>query len=152
MILAVISMHLISALIHVESRGNDEAVGDYVDGRPTSFGCLQISQRVLDDVSRISGYRVTIANAFRRKDAIWICQTYLNYWATRLKLGHEPTDEDRARIWNAGPDGWHKRETHAYWVKVSSRMASTDDGTWSYDFRVSTDPMDIIVNTPRIRR
>lgn len=135
--LAVISMHLISALIHTETRGvrdPDHAMGDYVHGRPTAFGCLQISQKVIDDVNRITGRRLTVTDAFHRPTAIWICQTYLNYWATKERLGREPTDQDRARIWNGGPDGWHEWATMRYWGKVHQRMASTDDGTWNYDF------------------
>lgn len=143
MILAMVSIHLISALIQVESKGNDLAVGDFVHGRPTAFGCLQISQRVLDDVTRITGHRVTAANAFRRRDALWICETYLDHWVTKERLGREPTDEDRARVWNGGPDGWSNWRTDDYWRKVSEQMAKTDDGTWRYDFKVSTDPMDI---------
>lgn len=140
MILAVITMRFISALIQVESGGNDRAVGDYVNGLPTSFGCLQISEKVLTDVSRISGCKVTYANAFRRLDAIWICQTYLYHYATAERLGHEPTFEDYARIWNGGPDGWREKATLPHAVKVAREMDKIDDGKWEFDFRVTDRP------------
>lgn len=126
--MAIISMHLISALIYVESTGNDRALGDYVNGSPTSFGCLQISNVCLADILRITGKKI---NPLKRQEAIWGCQKYLEHYATNERLGREPTDQDRARIWNGGPDGWCNPATVVYWTKVSKRMASTDDGTWS---------------------
>lgn len=140
------------ALITAETKGvpnPDTAMGDYVHGHPTSFGCLQISRKVLDDVQTITGRRLTVIDALNRPMAIWICQTYLDHWATRDLLGHEPTDEDRARIWNGGPEGWHKRDTIFYWWKVQRELHSTDDGTWYFDFSLPDDPPKVHV---RIRK
>ena len=53
---------------------------------------------------------------------------YISYYATKRRLGHVPTDEDRARIWNGGPDGWKEEGTKGYWEKVKrelERIAAT---------------------------
>lgn len=119
----MISALLIAALIHVESHGNDRALGDYVKGHPTAFGCLQISHGVLDDVHRLTRLNLlSIGDCFDRETSIWVCRVYLDHYCTAIRLGREPTDEDRARCWNGGPDGWRKPETGAYWFKVQTAM------------------------------
>ncbi len=118
----VISALLLQALISVESRGNDRALGDYVGGRPTSFGCLQISDKVLADVSYFTGHRMTREDAFNRPMAVKICLVYLSHYATEVRLGHTPTDQDLARIWNGGPNGWCDPKTLLYWVKVQRTL------------------------------
>jgi hypothetical protein len=42
----------------------------------------------------------------------------MNRYATKARLGHEPTDEDLARIHNGGPNGVKRRSTIGYWHKV----------------------------------
>lgn len=118
----VISALLIQALISVESHGNDRALGDYVHGRPTSFGCLQISLKVLTDVSKITGHKVGVEDAFNRPMAVKICLVYLSHYATEDRLGHAPTDQDLARIWNGGPNGWADPKTMPYWRKISRSL------------------------------
>ena len=47
----------------------------------------------------------------------------LAYWdryATMKRLGRNPTDEDRARIHNGGPNGWNSNKTIDYWRKVKA--------------------------------
>jgi hypothetical protein len=112
-------MSLIFALISVESGGNDHAWGD--NGK--AWGCLQITQAVIDDVQRIAP-RDRYYNCFKRADAIWICQTYLNHYATKPRIGREPTMQDYARIWNGGPLGWRKKETKPYWLKVKKVLTA----------------------------
>jgi len=112
---------LILALIAVESGGNDHAWGD--NGK--AWGCLQITAEVMEDVQRISP-RERYYNAFVRDDAIWICRTYLNHYVTRSRIGHEPTLEDYARCWVAGPDGWKKECSRPYWLKVKKALISSE--------------------------
>jgi hypothetical protein len=119
----VIPYLLLTALIHVESGGNDRALGDYVQGAPTRFGCLQIGDEVLADVRRISGHWVSRPDAFDRAKASQICVLYLSYWCEPSRLGHEPTMEDFARVWNGGPEGHRKQSTITYWHRVERVLA-----------------------------
>jgi len=109
---------LIEAVIAVESSGNDFAVGD--GGK--SVGCLQIRKSVVDDVNRAYGTKYTYADRFSRKKSKEIFLRYMNLYATRKRLKRAVTNEDRARIWNGGPDGYAKAETKRYWNRVKRRM------------------------------
>lgn len=113
---------LLTALINVESGGNDRALGDYRHGEPTAFGCLQISDAVIADVRRITDHGVTRENAFDRKMSVSICMIYLAHYVTRDRLGHEPTMEDYARCWNGGPMGYKNPATLLYWAKVQKEL------------------------------
>ena len=113
---------LIKALILVESGGDDSVVGDK-HLRDKAYGPLQIRQPVCDDYNRVHGtnYRAGIVLG-NRKLSEKICSWYTNHYATKSRLGRSPTDEDRARIWNGGPDGWKRSSTKAYWQKVSREL------------------------------
>lgn len=109
---------LIAALIQIESAGNDNAVGD----RGRALGCLQIRAEVVHDVNTIAGTNLNLRDMYDRRTAVSVCLLYLSHYATRDRLRHEPTVEDMARIWNGGPDGWLKKETRDYWIKVHAMM------------------------------
>jgi len=47
-----------------------------------------------------------------------IIRAYWQRYATQKRLGRKPTDEDRARIHNGGPNGYKKESTEKYWKKV----------------------------------
>ena len=109
---------LIEALIQVESGGDNNAVGD-CNLSSKAYGCLQIRQPCVDDFNKWNG------TSHRAKDCLGnrplsttICKWYLGYYANEKRLGRMPTDEDRARIWNGGPNGWKKLVTTNYWTKV----------------------------------
>ena len=51
-----------------------------------------------------------------------VMQSYMDRYATARRLGHEPTDQDIARIYNGGPNGYRRRNTLAYWVKVQQHL------------------------------
>ena len=51
-----------------------------------------------------------------------IVKRYLAIYATQDRLGRPPTDEDRARIWNGGPNGYKKKATESYWDKIVEAM------------------------------
>ena len=109
---------LIRALIVVESHSNDNAVGDK-QMRDKAYGCLQIRKPCVEDVNRRCGTAYTAeATLGNRALSIWICQKYLEMYATEKQLGRKPTFEDLARIWNGGPSGWKSRRTEVYWQKV----------------------------------
>jgi len=113
---AVPSDRLLDALVKVESNGNASAVGD--NGK--AYGCLQIWSVVVQDVNEVSRVKYTHADAFDPAKARAICRAYLARYATAKRLGREPTDEDFARIWNGGPNGWRKNSTIKYWHKVAA--------------------------------
>ena len=105
--------NLISALIIVESSGNDQAIGD--QGR--AIGCLQIHKAVVLDVNRITGSNYRHQDMTNRVQARAVCEAYLKHW------GKGKTTEEQARIWNAGPQGHNrKKATEAYWNKVRKQL------------------------------
>lgn len=131
--MTIIPYLLLTALVQVESGGNDHAKGDYVRGEPTSYGCLQIGDKVLADVRRISGVWVSRSDAFNRRKSCEICVTYLSHYATRERLGHDPSIEDFARIWHRGPDGWrdpsaveYARRVNRLYLSLSRLPAGSD--------------------------
>ena len=105
--------NLISALIIVESSGNDRAIGD--QGR--AIGCLQIHKAVVADVNKFTGSHYRHQDMTNRAQARAVCEAYLKHW------GKGKTTEEQARIWNAGPQG-HKKKTatQAYWNKVEKHL------------------------------
>jgi hypothetical protein len=105
--------NLISALIIVESSGNDLAIGD--QGR--AIGCLQIHKAVVADVNKFTGSHYRHQDMTNRVQARAVCEAYLKHW------GKGKTTEEQARIWNAGPQG-HKKKTatQAYWNKVEKHL------------------------------
>ena len=104
--------NLISALISVESSGNDLAIGD--QGR--AIGCLQIHKAVVLDVNRITGSHYKHSEMTNRVAARAVCETYLKAY------GKGATTEQLARRWNGGPTGDRKSATEAYWSKVKKHL------------------------------
>ncbi len=113
---------LIQGLIQVESHGNDHALGDR-HMKDKAYGPLQIRKPCVDDVNRRFGTKIRPEDLLgNRSLSVWVCQKYLQMYATRDRLGREPRDEDRARIWNGGPEGWRSKATAAYWSKVQTML------------------------------
>jgi hypothetical protein len=104
--------NLISALIIVESSGNDQAIGD--NGR--AVGPLQIHRGVVLDVNRITGSHYKHSEMTNRVAARAVCEAYLKAY------GKGKTTEQQARIWNGGPTGDRKTATEGYWRKVQKAI------------------------------
>lgn len=104
--------NLISALIIVESSGNDLAVGD--GGR--AIGPLQIHKAVIVDVNRITGSNYRHQDMTNRAQARAVCQAYLEHYGRGKSL------EEQARIWNGGPSGHKKAATVSYWRRVQKNL------------------------------
>lgn len=100
---------LMAALITIESGGNDLA-----RGKAGEVGALQITRAVVVDVNRHYGTSFTLRSMTNRSNAVAVASRYLWIYATPARLGRPVTDEDRARIWNGGPDGWRRRATLPY--------------------------------------
>ena len=105
--------NLITALMIVESSGNDQAIGD--NGR--ALGPLQIHRGVVLDVNRFTKSNYRHQDMTNRVAARAVCQAYLEHYGRGKSL------EEQARIWNAGPQG-HKKKTatQAYWLKVQRNL------------------------------
>ena len=104
--------NLITALIAVESSGNDQAVGD--NGR--ALGPLQIHRGVVLDVNRFTGSNYRHQDMTNRVAARAVCQAYLEHY------GRGKSIEQQARIWNGGPTGDRKTATVAYWGRVQKAI------------------------------
>ena len=104
--------NLISALIIVESSGNDLAVGD--GGK--AIGPLQIHRGVVLDVNRITGSSYRHQDMTNRAQARAVCEAYLRHY------GKGASTEQLARRWNGGPKGDTKTSTEAYWAKVKKHL------------------------------
>tara|TARA_R110002126_G_scaffold111728_1_gene249632 strand:+ start:1439 stop:1933 length:495 start_codon:yes stop_codon:yes gene_type:complete len=111
---------LIEALIFVESRGKEDAVGDTHLGAP-SIGVLQIRPIMVREVNRILKkkgvkMRFKLQDRFDRDKSIWMFMIWKDY--------HHPTDgfEKIARNWNGGPNGYRFKRTEPYWVKVKKEL------------------------------
>lgn len=101
---------LLAAIVAIESGGNDHARGDH----GTAFGAYQASAAAIRDVNRAHGTHYTTRDMTNRAAATFVFNGYVNLYATPERLGRPVTDEDRARIWNGGPDGWRRRATLPY--------------------------------------
>jgi len=115
-------MTLILAIIMVESNGHDFEIGD--DGK--AYGCLQMHAAYVQDAAEHAGKDWVHEDAFQRDVAIQIFEAYMDRYATEERLGRKPTAEDIARIHNGGPNGYKKKSTVKYWVKVKKQLDSYD--------------------------
>jgi Destabilase len=117
------SQALINAIISVESSGNNMAVGDK-HLKDKAYGPMQIRKPCVDDVNRRLGTTYKAEQCLGNRElSVKIFRCYMAIYATKSRLGHEPTDEDYSRIWNGGPSGWKNLKTEKYWSKVRQHLA-----------------------------
>ena len=110
---------LLTALIAVESSGYPNAVGD--DG--LAYGCLQLHAAYVQDAAEYARQDWVHEDAFDPETAKQIVRAYMARYATKKRLGREPTYSDLARIHNGGPSGYKKTATDKYWQKVKIKLA-----------------------------
>jgi hypothetical protein len=113
---------LIETLEVLESGGNVNAIGDL--GK--AFGVLQIHQGCLDDVNRVNGTNYVVKEMLGETGAKlsrWVFREYMKIYANEKRLGRPVTNEDRARIWNGGPNGWKKSVTRGYAASMTKVFA-----------------------------
>lgn len=105
---------LLAAMRHVESRGDNRAVGD--GGR--SRGPYQISLPYwVDGGGRRSRYRRDVWSPWASRRVI------LGYWRRYCPAALEHGDlQTLARVHNGGPDGARERKTLRYWRRVREAM------------------------------
>jgi len=112
---------LVSALILVESRGNDSAIGDRHLVGNEAVGALQIRPIMVKEVNHILkiqkiNKRFTLKDRFERDKSIEMFYIWKNYH-------HKDSDyETIARNWNGGPKGYKLDRTVKYWNKVEKQL------------------------------
>lgn len=105
---------LICAIWMVESSGKLNPPENSED----AVGPLQIREICLRDVNESYGMKISHDSCKDISMAALVFRLYIAKYATEKRLGHEPTNEDIARIWNGGPNGWNKVSTEKYWASV----------------------------------
>ena len=112
--------YLLEALIQVESKGIENAVGDKHLSRP-SVGVLQIRPIMVREVNRILKkqnikIKYTLDDRYSKDKSIEMFMIW--------KMNHHPNDNDEvtARCWNGGPKGWKRNSTLHYWNKVKKEI------------------------------
>ena len=110
------TVHLLSAIIHVESSNNDSAYNSYED----AVGCLQIRKCMVKDVNRIlrrqkSDLRFSYDDRWNRHKSIKMFDIYCKHYGLI-------TAEEIARCWNGGPSGMQNKMTAGYWKKVKNQL------------------------------
>ena len=126
---------LLAALIAIESNGNDQA-----RGRHGELGALQVRACVVKDVNRIAGTHYRWAEMTNRSAAQVVLRIYVGHYCTEARLGRRVTDQDVARVWHGGPDGWRRRATLAYWKRVRARMEHSGMARMGASLAGGTDP------------
>ena len=112
---------LVTALILVESRGNDSAIGDRHIVGGEAVGALQIRPIMVREVNRIlkiqkSDKRFKLKDRFDREKTIEMFTIWKNFH-------HKDSDFEKiARNWNGGPKGYKLRNTERYWNKVQKEL------------------------------
>ena len=112
------TVHLLSAIIQVESSGRDSAYNASED----AVGCLQIRKCMVNDINRIlkrqkSNTRFTYDDRWLRHKSIEMFNIYCNHYGLI-------SAEEIARCWNGGPQGMNNPLTVGYWRKVQKGLAS----------------------------
>ena len=102
---------LLSALIQIESGGNDQA-----KGRHGELGALQIKSIMVRDINRIMGTHYAHQQVTNRATATFIANAYLSHYGRNL------SDESLARLWQGGPRGAKKSSTRAYARRVMREL------------------------------
>jgi hypothetical protein len=122
---------LINAIIYVESRGNDSAIGD----KGKAVGCLQIHPICVREVNRILRRNdiplvYTLNDRYSREKSIemfniiaeqYECCEYIEFMGCEY-IEFMDYAEIVARRWNGGPRGHKKRATIKYFNKVKKQL------------------------------
>jgi len=110
---------LLAAMCEVESNCDPTKVG-----KAGEIGWYQIMPDFWTDALE---HDPTIGGVYEdvAKDKEYAERIILTWWdryATVKRLGREPTDEDRARMHNKGPNGYKKDSSIPYWMKVQDEL------------------------------
>jgi len=123
---------LLSALIQVESGGNDQA-----KGRHGELGALQIKSIMVRDINRIMGTDYSHAQVTNRAISIFIAESYFAHYGQHL------SDESLARLWQGGPKGLRRSSTRAYSKRVMRELHRISTVKHSFTVATQTDPFSV---------
>ena len=112
---------LLSALIQVESHGND-----FARGRHGELGALQIKPILVRDVNRIMGTSYAHAQVTNRATATFIANAYLSHYGRNL------SDESLARLWQGGPKALKRPSSRAYGKRAMRELQSMENANQSF--------------------
>ena len=112
---------LLDALIFVESRGNDSAIGDRHLVGNEAVGALQIRPIMVREVNRIckrigSYQRFTLKDRFDRDKSVHMFLIWREFHHS------DSSPEKIARNWNGGPKGYKIKRTEKYWNKIKKQL------------------------------
>ncbi|XP_077982542.1 lysozyme-like [Glandiceps talaboti] len=98
-----------------------------------SCGPYQIKQPYWQD-ARLKGG--DLMGSWLKCTADWQCsanavQGYEARYATKARIGRDPTCEDFSRIHNGGPNGFKNPATLPYWLKVKACLQAESNGIQS---------------------
>ena len=106
---------LVDAIHMVETGGR---LGPIKGDGGAALGPLQIHRACWQDANLPGKYEDVADLAYAKR----VFAAYMARYATERRLGRPVTDEDRARIWNGGPNGYKKTATLKYWAKVRKEL------------------------------
>ena len=112
---------LLSALIQIESAGND-----FARGRHGELGALQIKPILVRDVNRIMGTHYAHAQVTNRTISLFIANAYLSHYGRNL------SDESLARLWQGGPKALRRSSSRAYGRRVMRKLHSLENTNRSF--------------------
>jgi hypothetical protein len=113
---------LVDAISMVESSGGKNVYNP----NENAHGPLQIRQLALTDVNQRYNLNLKLKDVYCIEISTFVFWAYTDMYATKKRLGREPTKEDRARIWNGGPNGFRQSSTLGYWKKVQNYLKQND--------------------------
>ena len=110
---------LMSAIIMVESSGDDKAIGD--NGK--AICCMQIHFSYFYDSTEYTRMGGEYRDCFNRDFSKRIFDGYMKRYAKEAWTDPASFDPEKvARIHNGGPRGYRKKATINYWRKVKDAM------------------------------
>ena len=113
----------------MESGGNDEAKGDYRNGKPMAIGCLQVWKIYWQDATEFSKIGGTYTDCFKREYAKRVLDAYMRRYAKEAWTCPEKFNAEKvSRIHNGGPKGYRKTATLKYWAKVKAALLEGQAG------------------------
>lgn len=95
------------------------------DRGATSANVYQLKPIYVRDVCGITGQRISFEQAVGDDAVARACiEAYWSYYGERYYrlTGRQADAEVLARIHNGGPDGWRRRCTRAYWIRVRAEL------------------------------
>ena len=116
---------LITAMIQVESLGNDSIHGDQSIPGGDAVGALQIRPIMIREVNRI--LKIQHSDKRYHKDDRYIREKTIEMFTIWKDFHHPDGDFEKiARNWNGGPKGYLNNRTVKYWVKVQKELSKYD--------------------------